>query len=232
VIGSWQQESVYVATACCEALVLSLIIKAPGPTARGVRMYLKAQVAIFFLLMPLSALSGCRFYFPAYAVASAVNLIAELGILAGIFVDLNVGVCVFGSMWLWFALCLAATVAIAAVLVLSPPSLFRTAIRFYLTLDQVGTAFRCMGLFAIVAYGWLCGTSWPPRISLIWLGMAIYSLMDFACQRLQLVQSFANHETVQYGPTAGSIVMLTLWAIALRTTSPLQFAATPEKQIL
>lgn len=219
-IGSWQQESVYVAVAAAEGLVLSLIWRAPGPTARGVRLYLKAQIAIFILLLPLSAFAGCRFYFPAYAVACAVNLIAELGIFAGIFVDINAGVCVFGSMWLWFALCLTATVAVAAMLLVSPPSIFRSAIRFYLALDQVGTVFRCLGLFAIVAYGWLCGTSWPPRISLVWLGMAIYSLMDFACQRLQLLQSFANHETVQYGPTAGCIVMLTLWAFALRTASP------------
>lgn len=228
-IGSWQQESVYVAVAAAEAIVLSLAWRGRGSTARGVRLYLKAQIAIFILLLPLSAFSGCHLYFPAYAVASAVNLIVELGVLSGIFVDLNAGTCVFGSISLWFALCLVATVATAALLLLSPPALYRAAMRFYLTLDQVGTVLRCLGLFALVAYGWLCGTSWPPRISLIWLGMAIFSLVDFACQRLQLLQSFSNYETVQYGPAAGSIVMLALWAAALRVTPPVP-AATPENQ--
>lgn len=228
-IGSWIQESVYVATAACEALVLFMIWEAPGPSARGIRLYLKAQIAMFFLLMPISAFSGCRLYFPAYAVASAVNLLAELGVLAGIFVDLNAGVCVFGSMWVWFALCLAATIVTTAIVLLSPPQQFRMTIRVYLALDQVSTIMRCFGLFAIVAYGWLCGTSWPPRISLIWLGMAIYSLTDFVCQRLQLLQSFAFHQTVQYGLTAGSIVMFALWATALRRTSPLHNAVTPGK---
>jgi len=228
VIGSWQQESVYVAVAAVEALVLNLIWKTPGPSASAVRHYLKVQLAIFLCLFTASLFADCRLYVPIYLAASLANLIVELGVLAGIFTDLNAGVRVFGSIWLWFALCLAATIAIAAMLVLEPPSDAHISLRLYLVLDQIGTLLRNAALFAIVAYGWLCGTSWPPRISLIWLGMAIYSLIDFACQRFQLIQSFT--ETVQYGPTAGSIVMLTLWAAALRTTSPLPLAATPEKQ--
>jgi hypothetical protein len=231
VTGSWQQESVYIAVAAYELVVLRLIWKRVEPSARGVRNYLKAQLSMFCFLFPMSIFSGCQFYFSAYAAASALNLAAELGVLAGMFADLNGGTCAFGSLSLWFSLCLTVTIGLAAVLLITPPP-FREPVRIYLALDQVGTIIRNVGLFAIVAYGWLCGTSWPPRISFIWLGMAIYSLMDFACQRLQLLQSFAFPQSVQYGPTAGSIVMFTLWAVALSKAAHRTFLAPPEKQLL
>lgn len=213
-IGSWQQESVYVGTALAELITLRLLRGGFGALAFSIRAYLVTQLAIFCVLMPLS-LSGSRYYLAAYVVSSVANFAVEVGVLLGLFQELSPDGPAYGSARLWALCCLLVSVVIGSVLVLEPPSHFSPFARFYLTMDQVFTVFRNAGLFAVFFKGILCGSSWPRRVSYAWLGLAVYSFCDFLSQRLELIHSFAFHSILQFVTPLASLMMLVLWSVAL-----------------
>lgn len=230
-IGSWQQESVYVVTALAEVIAIRAMRGAFGPLAMAVRIYLGTQLAMFCLLMPLSLLEA-RYYLAAYSVASIINFIVELIVLVGLFEELSHDGRSYGTVRLWGMYCLLATLIAAGVVLIRPPEHLSMLARFYLCMDQVFTVFRNAGLFAVFFRGLLCGSAWPCRVSRVWLGLAIYSLLDFSSQRLELIHSFAFHDTIKYVPVLGLFVMLGLWvsALGMRTRAPGSCFPSPQEK--
>jgi hypothetical protein len=230
VIGSWQQESVYVVTAVAEYLALRASRNSFGALAVSVRLYLRAQLAMFFVLMPLSLFSACRWYLPVWMLCSAANFVAEMCVLLGLFQELSPDARVYGTVKLWMVSCLVVGTIVSAVIVLEPPKSLSWLGRVYLSIDQAFTIFRNTGLFAVFFKGYLCGSSWPTRVTMVWGGMAFYSICDFTSQRLEVIHSFSFNPILKYVPAIATLIMFGLWAMALNPRRVLGIVFAPQEK--
>lgn len=200
-------------TTLAQLATLRLLRGSFGALAFAARLYLGTQLAIFCVLMPFS-LSESKYYLPVYVLLSTANFVVEIVVLLGLFQELSPDMS-YGSVRAWGFLCLFISAIVTSMVLLKPPAHLSLLGRFYLSMDQVFTVFRNAGLFAVFFKGLLSGSSWPRRVSFVWLGMAIYSLLDFAQQRIELIHSFKFHSILQFVPPIALLVMLALWGFAL-----------------
>lgn len=227
-IGSWQQEAIYVGIAVLEAVALRSIRPSASPVKWAVRFYLQIQLALFLVLFPLSLFSNCGLYLPAYLFSLVPDFLSEMIVIAGLFWELSGDPSRLGNERMWGLYALVAGTVACAFLLLKPPAAMSDLARWFLAADQVLVIIRISALFAVFLRGVLCGTAWPNRVSQTWLGMAAYTVLEFAAQRLEMLHTFQYHAVVQFVSPAGAFLMFALWILALR--QPRETSLIPQTQ--
>lgn len=222
-------QAIYPLIALTELAVLLCAGRSRAQNAIALRLWLAAQILIFFILEPLS-LRNSPNYASVFLICSLVSDLADLVVLASIFYGLEDGLPAFGRIRSWAPAALFAGLTIFILAALPLPVKATGIKAWWVGLDQAFIYVRAVALIALGLYGWLRASSWPRDLAWTWLGMASFSFTWAIVERVQILT--ANMQLLEIVTSLAAMTQVVgLWralSYAPKPLSPLEMEAAQQ----
>lgn len=206
---------IWFSTVFAEISFLVALRRRPSPVGRAIRVYLRVQVLLFVVLLPVTCWGDYATYFACYVVGAVFDFAAQFLILSAIFKELRGSNRVFGSLRRWAGMCAGISLALSACAIIAAPKGLTDWCALWSGASQILTYAANLGALVVALYGWVIASSWPRRLALAWTGFALYVGTSFIAERLNLLSNLRFSSVLHQVPTVAFFGALALWGAAL-----------------